>query len=294
MATSIQVIRREDLGANLTEQDGQLVARTIVKQANINGEDLLIDSNNQVMPLEKWATGNYWATLRGTLRTLQLADFTWEDQGGGAWRVTLPAGTVISTIASVGASTDYNFANNLTLNGQANGALEMTHQKPPGGPYGALFGKPLTDFPYIDFYAWKKDGTPMLPGDPAEDVEGSVYLGGQYAIGQLPAGAVKASLTNNALLLTVDMTGSLNIVSKTDKVWNVPPGDTSVFNFADWNNRTQAELDVMQSVLGEHLLAGFNASANGNTAPPFQHESTVSADFNLVPHGKPLLNRPTN
>ncbi len=284
-----QVLRSGDLGDNLTKKGNQIVARTIIKQIDVASKSALVDSNDEVMPIEKWNGSQYRARAFINLRTLQLADFDFLPGGGagGANRATLKAGTVLATIDRVEASTPYNFEG-MTLWGTANQALEMEHMDDAGGPFGALFGQPLEQFPYLRFFTVsQQDGVAREPGEGPHEFA-SIYVTQQLGLGKLAAGEITYELTSESLLITLGDERTGEITAPTARNIDTAVGDTSVFPFADWANPTQAELDTAQATLNSGLLSAVYGSTNGNTAPPFQLAVDLIVPLSMVLATDPL------
>jgi len=236
--TQIRLIGPNDLGAGLKEKDMKVVARTIVKQVQINSVAYLLDADGLLLPTEDWAFGGIAFTLmmKGHGRKFVLSDFVFDTAGN---TFTLPAGSSVATVEEFVQEGGYPSFSGVDNN--PNHPLGLSASSNASGAH-ITFAKPLTDFPYI------KTGMLVyntIPIDYEPNAVPTPYaLGGGFGL----FGGVKFDgdfltwvITNNGVDVVHGPGPYGDIVLEVDRVF---PADT--IPWADWANPTQAELDAFQ------------------------------------------------
>ncbi len=289
MATqAIQVVRASDLGANLrVTPEGQVQARTIVKQVNASGQAAFVDSSNELMPIEKWQSFTYRARLNAALDKLQLADVIVSPGGGdNGWnRLTIKAGTTLATIVEVLPSTPYNFnAMDGFDGGEAyNTQLGFAHVIEPAR-VGASFTRATSEFPYLKFQIYDHLGIPRDPGASDYPVT-RMYVGSLLGYIDAQGSALSYSLGEDGVFFHYNDQGPKSLIVPQDKHIDQPPGNGggNPLNFADWNNPTQSELDAAMATQGLGLLDNFFAlSGTGAAGDPFIFQTDIMAQVVVV------------
>ena len=255
--THIKLIGPNDLGAGLKELNMKVVARTIVKQVQINGVAYLLDADGLLLPTEDWAFGGIAFTLmiKGHCRKFALADFEFDVPGN---TFKLPAGSSVATVEEFVQEGGYPSFPGVENN--PNHPLGLTSTVTANG-VNIAFANPLSEFPYI------KTGMLVyntIPVDYEPNAVPTPYaLGGGFGLfgGTKFDGDYVTWVIGESGVNVVHGAGPYgDIVIESDVVF-----PASTIPWADWANPTQAELDAFQD--GEPGFFQNVYRPNGNVTP---------------------------
>jgi hypothetical protein len=241
--TQIRLIGPNDLGRGLKELDKKVVARTIIKQVQINSVPYLLDAEGALLPTEDWPFGgiDFTFMMTGHTRKFTLADFEFDVPGN---TFKLPAGSSVATVESFTSIENYPSFSGVQNN--PTHPLGLSASSDANGGHIA-FANPASEFPYVKLgmlihgsipvsYEPNPLPTPYALGTGFGFVLNDVKFAGDF---------FTWTITDNGVDVVHGPGPYGNVVTVSDKVF---PADT--IPWADWANPTQAELDAYQNGSG--------------------------------------------
>ena len=236
--TQIRLIGPNDLGRGLKELDKKVVARTIVKQVQINGVAYLLDAEGLLLPTEDWAFGGIGFTFMaaGHVRKFVLADFEFDVPGN---TFKLPAGSSLATVESFDTPGYPSFPG---VDNAPNHPLGLSVSIDGNGAH-ILFANPASDFPYVKLGMLVHNSIPVSyePNPTPTPYALGTGFGNLFTDVKFAGDFFNWTITDTGVDVVHGPGPYGDIVTVTDRVF---PADT--IPWVDWANPTQAELDAFQ------------------------------------------------
>jgi len=236
--TQIRLIGPNDLGAGLKEMNMKVVARTIVKQVQINGVPFMLDADGFLLPTEDWTFGGVGFTLMisGHARKFTLADFVFDVPGN---TFTLPAGSSVATVESFA---NPGYPSFYGVDNAPNHPLGLSASADAAGAH-IEFANPLSGFPYIKLGMLVYNAIPVdyEPNPTPTPYALGAGFGNHFTDVKFNGDYVTWLIRDDGVDVAHGAGPYGDIVTGSDKVF---PADT--IPWADWANPTQAELDAFQ------------------------------------------------